>query len=362
MNRTYDICILGAGLAGVSLAYECSKRGLSVSVVDPFGVAGGASGTPIGLVNPATGRYATLGWRSKECYEAVLQNLERVQKGSSVQFFKRSGVLRPALDEKIASRMKENFDSTEWPEDWCEWLDERTVKELHNGIKCTGGGVWLPIGLTVDIGTYLKCFAEELQSLGTKFNTGQKYELSKSRDKWVVSFEDGKTVEADKVITCAGINSSKLAYFKEVPLYPVKGQLAVFKTNQSIPFDHAVSALGYIGSLSSEQFVAGSTYEHKFDHEDPDEEGLEYLTTRLSSVLPELIRSSKVTAQWSGIRASTPNRKPIMGEHPDHNGLFIFAGLGSKGLIFSAYLSQLMTSLIIDGTSLPEEFSLSRFA
>ncbi len=361
MNKSFDICILGAGLAGVSLAYELSKGGLYVSVVDPNGVAGGASGTPVGLVNPATGRYATLGWRSKECYDAVLENLERVQEKAPVQFYKKSGVIRPALDEKIASKMKENFDSTQWPKGWCEWMDEESVTEFHPGIECTGGGVWLPIGLTVDIGTYLKSFSDQLQTDGTPFITGKEYKLRKNNDYWEVNLEDNTTIKAEKVVVCAGINSSQISYFKDIPLYPVKGQLAVFKTDAALPFEHAVSALGYIGSLSSDHFVAGSTYEHKFQHEDPDQEGLDYLRKRLGSVLPDLVNSATLLLQWSGVRASTPNRKPIMGEHPEQPGLYVFAGLGSKGLLYSAYLSGLMRSFIIKEDPVPKDLSIHRF-
>lgn len=362
MDRPVDICILGAGLAGISLAYECSSSGLSVVVVDPNGIAGGASGTPIGLVNPATGRYATLGWKSKECYDAVLENLARVQKNSPVQFFKRSGVLRPALDEKIAVKMKDNFDSTDWPEGWCEWMDEVSVTEFHPGIQCTGGAVWLPIGLTVDISTYLKSFAEQLQTGGVRFISNLNYEISENDNYWEVNIEKGTSIKAYKVVSCAGIHSTQLPYFNDIPLYPVKGQLAIFKSASPISFQHAVSALGYIGSLSMDRFVAGSTYEHKFQYEEPDEKGLEYLHSRLGSVLPDLIGNSEILDQWSGIRASTPNRKPIMGEHPNHPGLYLFTGLGSKGLLYSGYLSKLMALHIIEDSELPEEFSIDRLS
>lgn len=361
MRSDADICILGAGLAGISLASELIDAGLNVSILDPRGIAGGASGTPIGLVNPATGRYATLGWRSEECYQSVLENLEMVQSGASVPFFKKTGVLRPALDQKIASKMKENYESTEWPEGWCEWMDEKSVIQFHPAINCVGGGVWLPIGLTVDISTYLQCFADHLEKKGVRIFTGSTYQLSQEDKIWKISFDKGSSFYTKKVVICAGIYSKELSHFREIPLIPVKGQLAVFKTNSSLKFDHSVSALGYIGSLSSDVFVAGSTYEHKFDNKMPDEKGLEYLKARLGSVLPDLIDNATLINQWSGIRASTPNRKPILGEHPDHTGLFIFAGLGSKGLLYSAYLSRLMASFMLKDKPLPKELSIQRF-
>jgi tRNA 5-methylaminomethyl-2-thiouridine biosynthesis bifunctional protein len=47
------VLILGAGLAGCSLAAALTQRGREVCVYDPAGVASGASGNPLGLVQPA---------------------------------------------------------------------------------------------------------------------------------------------------------------------------------------------------------------------------------------------------------------------------------------------------------------------
>jgi tRNA U34 5-methylaminomethyl-2-thiouridine-forming methyltransferase MnmC len=47
------VLILGAGLAGCSLAAALAQRGREVCVYDPAGIATGASGNPFGLVQPA---------------------------------------------------------------------------------------------------------------------------------------------------------------------------------------------------------------------------------------------------------------------------------------------------------------------
>ncbi|MFT5130127.1 MAG: tRNA U34 5-methylaminomethyl-2-thiouridine-forming methyltransferase MnmC [Rhodothermales bacterium] len=50
--RQGPVLILGAGLAGCSLAAALARRGREVCVCDPDGIAAGASGNPIGLVQP----------------------------------------------------------------------------------------------------------------------------------------------------------------------------------------------------------------------------------------------------------------------------------------------------------------------
>ncbi|MCG8373594.1 MAG: FAD-binding oxidoreductase, partial [Balneolales bacterium] len=250
MDKHYDFCIRGAGLAGISLALELSKTNASICVTDPNGVAGGASGTPIGLANPATGRFASKSWEAELCLAALQNNLKFIQEKTPVRFYEASGILRPATDKKIARRMRENFESTYWPNNSIEWMQETEIKAFHPGIQCIGGGVWVKSGLTVDIPTYLNSSADWLKANGVNF-----------------SFEKNPAVTASITVTTSGVWSKNSEIWSSLPLIPVKGQTLLMQSPNPLSFNHAVSALGYIGSLSSNRFVVGSTYEHEFEHE-----------------------------------------------------------------------------------------------
>src|SRR5688500_3112173 len=47
-----DACVVGAGLAGLTVARELARRGWSVAVIESGKVAGGASGRNGGFVSP----------------------------------------------------------------------------------------------------------------------------------------------------------------------------------------------------------------------------------------------------------------------------------------------------------------------
>ena len=53
-TKSYDVIIIGAGIFGLSCAYECSKRNLSVLVVDAKKIGSGASGGILGAMAPYT--------------------------------------------------------------------------------------------------------------------------------------------------------------------------------------------------------------------------------------------------------------------------------------------------------------------
>lgn len=97
---SYDFCILGSGIAGLSLADALVDHGYSVIILEKDDIATGASGTPGGLVNPATGRRGKKTWKAERCYKAILQNLKKVQDSSSQLFYQNNGLLRPPLPQK----------------------------------------------------------------------------------------------------------------------------------------------------------------------------------------------------------------------------------------------------------------------
>src|SRR5947209_12934357 len=51
-NLDVDVCIIGAGLAGLTVAREVARRGWSVAMLEAGHVAGGASGRNAGFVSP----------------------------------------------------------------------------------------------------------------------------------------------------------------------------------------------------------------------------------------------------------------------------------------------------------------------
>ncbi len=358
----YDFCILGAGLAGLSLAKELNSiSNASVLIVDPLGVGGGASGSPIGLANPATGRFATKSWRSEESLQILRQNLETVSSFSEKTFYSMNGVIRPAMDSRIAQRMKENLEASDWPEGWCSWLTENEIIKNFPGLYCKEGGIWVSSGITISIPEYLKALSKYLKVNGVDIIENCSLDLQKHPSSWILDLQSKNKIEAKHIVVTAGIRTNQYDFWESLPLHPVKGQVAVFKAELSFPFKAAVSALGYFASVDNNTFVAGSTYEHNFTHEDTDQNGLTYIEDRMLRVIPDLKGKYKLIKQWAGVRASTPDRKPIVGTHPVIDSCSVFTGLGSKGLLYSSILAKELSEFLINDSLISPEVFLNRF-
>src|SRR6476620_4257080 len=60
-NQTADVCIVGAGIAGITTAYLLSRRGKSVVVLDDGPIGGGETGrTTAHLSNAVDDRYVEI--------------------------------------------------------------------------------------------------------------------------------------------------------------------------------------------------------------------------------------------------------------------------------------------------------------
>jgi len=360
LAKHFDFCVIGAGLAGMHIAQELVDRNAKVCVIDPNGIAGGASGTPVGLANPATGRFASKSWKAETSLDFLTTSLEKIQLVTKRPFFKKSGILRPALDEKIASKMKKNVGSDNWNGDSVKWLNENEVKSLHAGINCTNGGVWVKKGLSVQIPDYLRAIRKQIENELCAFYFDKEYEISKNED-WFIRFKDHDSLSTSRLIFTSGIWTKNSECWNHLKLHAVKGQIVLMESQNPVEFDHAVSALGYVSRIDDKRFILGSTYEHSFSHEQADQKGRDYMVDRLKRVLPDLASNSKVISSWAGIRASTPDRKPYLGVHPSLEKCFLFTGLGSKGLLYSAYGAHILTDYLFDNSPIPIELNLNRF-
>lgn len=363
MGRQADVLILGAGLAGLSAAVALLDKGQRVIVADSQDVASGASGVPIGLVNPAAAKQANLSWNARQCMSAIVSLLERAAACSAEEFYSKSGVLRPTADTGALEAFRSSLNRYPFPSGWARWMDAAETDAFHPGLKHAGGALWVNEGYVVDVSNYLRALSGMIVQMGSEVLTHCEV-LSKAFDpssgRWVAKLSDSTKVSVRHIVSAIGSGVLEDSDWKWLPVHPIKGQMAVYRSSRQIDWTHAVAARGYVAHLNRHDWVIGSTFEHAFKTLDPDQEGLHFLEDKVDQVLPEMRTDSSLQKQWAGIRLGTPNRLPIIGRHPIQPNLWLFAGLGSKGLLYSAYLGQLLASHMVENAQLPPEVDIAR--
>lgn len=358
--KHYDLMIFGAGIAGLSAAYAASNKGLKTVVIDRKKPGYGASGTPMALLNPATGRKAKKTWEAEKCLVYTKNLLAEVSSFSGQPCYSENGVMRPALDGKIAEGMMDSFNAAEWPPGWIEWLDEREIRNRFPGINCTTGGLWIPAGGTVAMKEFTQSLYLLLQSKGVDFYLGSKLKLVHTNP--FHASDDTIRVTSNIMLQATGMGLTEHPLWQMLPLHRVKGQTLTIQLKTRLDYECSISSLGYIAQMPerSGEIVLGSTYEHHFDHLEADEKGAEYLVGRLSRTIPELRNRINKRVGWSGVRVTVPDKKPVIGSHPDVENLYTICALGSKGLMHGPYLGNLLIDHILNRSDIPEIFNIER--
>ncbi len=360
--KKFDVIIAGGGLAGLATAAQLveKNKNLKVLVYEAKQIGEGASGVPAGMVNPATGQRARMVWNAEACFRMLEKRLEQLSALSNTILKYQNGVLRPAIDENLAENFRLSLKNTNWPKGWVEWLEPKQIQQLIPQLKENSGGLFIKKGKVVRTPEYLNAYVRYLEDSGVTFVFGGPYAID-NREGWTLKNRKN-AFNAPFLVMATGHKAKENKLWSDLPLNAVKGQLAIYHCPETVSHLPAVSAYGYLAPIDDHKIAVGSTYEHHFHDENPDSQGAGLLDQKLQEMLPGLYPKCQRIGQWSGIRVTTPDRLPVAGEHFERKGLYIFTGLGSKGLLYSEFIASHLAMHITEKKELPYEISLYRFS
>ena len=106
------------------------------------------------------------------------------------------------------------------------------------------------------------------------------------------------------------------------------------------------------------KYYYGGTYDRERTDENVDEEAKEQLINGLSQFYPEKFEVEEINV---GFRPTVADRRPILGRHEKHKNLYVFNGLGARGILNGCYFSKELFDFIEGKKDLLPEVNLTRF-
>lgn len=298
-----------------------------------------------GIFNPVTGRKMTKTWLADQLYPALHQYYREAERATGATFFHPLPVYRPFLSvEEQNEWMGKSSDPAYAP-----FIMKVLGETSHSGVNDPLGGLLLQQCGYLDTNSYVEGVRKLM--MREQHYIGDRVELSalQVRDEGV-SFEE---YTAAKAVFCTGVHGNP--WFDWLPVRPLKGETLEIRT--ALRTGRIVNRGAYLVP-QGQNWRAGATYSQADNMPGTTEAS----RRELVAAIEELIHLPfEVTAQQWGFRPTTPNRRPMLGRHPHHHRLWIFNGLGTKGVSIAPYFSKVLIDAIENGTPLNKDVDIERY-
>jgi glycine/D-amino acid oxidase-like deaminating enzyme len=144
-----------------------------------------------------------------------------------------------------------------------------------------------------------------------------------------------------------------------VPTAPVKGEILHIVPEKPLPnniiFNRGVFM---VKNPAHPYYRVGSTYHWKDLDWQTTDEAKDQLVERLRSLLKI---EFKIVGQEAGIRPASKDRRPLVGAHPEKKNIYLFNGLGTKGVSLAPYFAKNLIEHIILGLKIDDAVNINRY-
>ncbi|MBC7767332.1 MAG: bifunctional tRNA (5-methylaminomethyl-2-thiouridine)(34)-methyltransferase MnmD/FAD-dependent 5-carboxymethylaminomethyl-2-thiouridine(34) oxidoreductase MnmC [Phycisphaerales bacterium] len=339
------VAVIGAGVAGASVAAALSLRGIETVMLEAARELGaGASGNPAGLVMPRLDRGGVLGAFHLAAY------LHAVASYEALGVFESRGVeqLVAADDEALADLLAD----PPLPQDWLSALPGGTALYARAGLVRPQRAI------------------EAMLAGATLLCESPVEAIERADNGWLLRAPDQRALlKADAVVLACGAALTAFEPARFLPITLSRGQIewgsgrapahARVRGSYVAPFDGGV--------------LFGATFDKVSDGAGATADGVsrERNLEALRGLAPEVAASLDLSSLQSraALRATTPDRAPIAGLLPDaeqwlaqyaplahgraietdtpppaHEGVYVIGGLGARGLTLAPLLGEIIAS------------------
>ncbi len=342
-----DLVVVGAGIVGLTAAYEAADHGHRVTIVDAQH-PGWATDAGAGIVNPldlsgdlSDVERARIGLAGPEFYETLLGRL--AEDGERDVGYQRVGqlvVARSDDEEAVLTRLAGGLTGKAVPS-LAGYLGEPqrvTAAEATALVPYLGGDVralLLPGVARVDGRRLAAALSTAARRRGVRRRHGVG-RVVVSRGRVVGVDVDGDRVDAGRVVVATGawLGADLGLQALDDAVRPIRGQI-VHLSYPHGPLGRTpiVSSVAgpYVLAFAPDRVVTGATHEDVgFDHRVTAGGLAEVLSDGLH-LAPGLADASMVETRV-GFRPVSADGAPIIGPFPGVDGLVVAAGLGAHGL------------------------------
>jgi glycine/D-amino acid oxidase-like deaminating enzyme len=350
--RETENLVVGLGIAGLNLCHQLEKAGKSFLVIDNC-PSNSSSLIASGIYNPVALKRKLKSWMADDFLPVLVEtHRELDQKLNTSTLNHKFPILKP---------VSSNDEITEWS----QVIEEGRLNPYVNSIQnerpegpfteAVNASVTINNSGFVRLEKLLLAYREHLICNGLLIQEAFEHaEVSFSNRG--ITYRD---IQGDRIIFSEGRFISENPYFNWVPFKPTKGQILTVKTDSYLPPDKIYNNQFLLFPTEEKDvFKLGATYEWEKLDEIPTQQSTDALLTKAEKTLTTKF---KVLEEKAAIRPTVIDRRPAIGVHPEIETLFLFNGMGTKGVMIAPYFAKELVGFIYKGEELNPEANLKRF-
>ena len=392
------VIIVGAGVAGCSIAYHLARRGITSQIIDREGIANRASGKAWGIWSYPPENWSLKGWDVTEDRlpmrtdaKFLSERAQRREYDQRVSDFYWLGYHRlPEAIRELEERGGIDVGYRELPFVWIAFSEEveEMYREFFSDIRSAGyyegdwlepaelqaifpnmnpqikrqikGALCLP-NFKVEPYKYTLCLAQAAEKMGCTIRSGEVVGFG-SRGSRVTSvvLASGTEIEATEVVLAMGpwIGQATSWLGKELPVQLSKSQcLRVELPHPFSPYGIYTPKGAIIPEVNNQVLLEASKRlpDVVIDFDSSlTEEGKLSAIEMATNLFPE-IGNGSVVEHRGDLECWAPGLRlqPVLGRHPEWDNVYLVSRFGPSGIMISLSAGELMAELIARGGQAP---------
>lgn len=349
---TYDVVVIGAGIVGAACAAECVSAGLKTAIVEARMIGGGATAAGMGHLVVMDDSEAQFALTSYSC---KLWSEVKVELPASVEYESCGTIWVAADDDEMAEVRRKEIYYTERGVP-VQVLDPKALQEAEPNLRPgLAGGLRVPNDSVIYPPRAAKFFVDRAVAGGAALILGESVRDIKEGQ---LVLGNGSSVSAGLIVNATGSWSPLLT--PDIDVKKRKGHLLI--TDRYPNFvKHQLVELGYLKSAHSVtddsvafniqprqtgQMLIGSSRQYGVDSSQVDTPIMKRMLSRALEYLPSLNKLSSIRT-WTGFRAATPDKLPLIGPHISNKRLYLATGHEGLGITTSLGTARLLVDQIM---------------
>lgn len=348
MKAKYEYIIIGQGIAGSMMAHTLLSRGKNILVIDQFH-PNSSSNIASGVVNPITGRKMVKTWMIDELLPFAKQTYKNLEVLLQTQFVHENKLLKIFSSHDDIEQWKKRQADTEYMPYMGEMI---AADEMHPSINAPFGAGIIKQAFGVNVPEFTKATRTFLKSQNRILEENFDY------DELIISDTlQYKNIEAEKIIFCEGYKAYQNPYFKWIPFCFAKGEHLLIHA-EKLETDCVLNKNIFVIPIGNHLYKIGSTFLWDDMEENVTDAGREEMLQKFKKISSDAFT---IVEEKAAIRPAMRDRRPVVGRHPEYKNLYVFNGMGTKGVSLSPYFSTYLADFLEHNFKILPEISVDRF-